>query len=190
MKKKQSQGAYLVIKEVLPRPVLAGKLAGDADALKLQAAVARASANASPVVLDLAGIQALSSSYFASAFLPLWAGPRAPGALPPLLANVSEHVIDDVRLAVEANSATVWIVRWAQGAVNEPEVLGKLDEFDRQALEVAIAEGQTDASDLFGRNRTIGLTAWSTRLGALHQKGLLQRRKDGRRMTYAPPWKD
>src|SRR5207244_1765445 len=98
--------------------------------------------------------------------------------------------VDDVRLAVEASNATIWTVRWTKGTVDEPKVLGKLDEFDRQALNVAVAEGQTDASDLFARNRSIGLTAWSTRLGTLHQKGLLRRRKDGRRMTYAPPWKD
>lgn len=184
------RAAHVLIKSALPRPVLAGKLAGDADAPTLRAAIERESTTGSPVVLDLAGVDALSSSYFASAFLPLWARPWPSDALPPLLANLSAHVIDDVRLAVEANSANVWSVRWSGGAVDDPRVLGKLDDLDRRALDGVMAEGHTDAASLFARNRSIGLTAWSTRLGTLHQKGLLRRHKDGRRMTYTPPWKD
>jgi hypothetical protein len=180
--------SYVVIKSLLRRTVLAGKLAGEADASTLQAAVEKA-ASGSAVVLDLAGVQALSSSYFTSAFLPLWIGPRTSDTVPPVLANLSENIVDDVRLAVEANNATLWMVEWKNGAIAEPNVLGKVDALDREALNIAVAEGETDATDLFAHNRSIGLTAWSTRLATLHQKGLLRRRKQGRRMMYAPLWK-
>lgn len=190
MKMKDAAPGPLIIKRLLQRPVLAGRLAGEADAPELRAEVEARAASGSAVVLDLAGVSALSSSYFASAFLPLWAGPWANDAVPPLLANVSEEIVDDVRLAVEANNATLWTVKWTNGAIADPQILGKLDELDHQALKVAVAEGKTDAMELFGRNRRIGVTAWSTRLSALHQRGLLRRRKEGRRMTYGPPWSD
>lgn len=189
---KMKDGAeHIVVRRLLRRTVLAGRLAGEADAPALKTAVESRATGGSPVVLDLDGISALSSSYFASALLPLWAGPRRDEAVAPLLANLSAHIVDDVRLALEANNAAIWMVQWKKGAIQgRPEILGKVDELDRQALDVAVAEGQTDATDLFARNRGIGLTAWSTRLGALHQRGLLRRRKEGRRMTYTPPWKE
>lgn len=176
------------IQSLLTRSVLAGKAAGQADAPALKAAF-RAESSRGVVVLDLRGIGALTPSYFGSALLPLWSDARANDTVAPILANLSEHIIDDVKLAAEANSTTMWTVRWENGAVKEPEVFGKLDEFDRMALDVAVAEGRTDAADLFAQDRRIGVTAWSTRLGTLHQKGLLRRRKDGRRMTYAPLWR-
>lgn len=183
------EGNVVRIKGFLRRPVLAGRLAGEADAPALKAEVDKQAASGSTLILDLAGVDTLSSSYFASAFLPLWNRPRTSDAVPPVLANVAPEIVDDVRLAVEANNATIWMVAWKNGAIAQPDILGKLDALDQQALNVAVAEGETDATDLFARDRSIGITAWSTRLATLHQKGLLRRRKQGRRMMYAPLWK-
>lgn len=186
LKMKRVTRHHVLMRAVVGRDILAGKAAADVDAPKIAAAVAQTEAHA-PVILDFKGIGALSPSYFRTALLPLWAGPRTENA-PPVLANLSDDILEDVRLAVETNKAAIWIVRWGSGAIEAACPVGVIDALDRQALEVALAEGQTDAADLFQRDRSIGVTAWSTRLGTLHQKGLLRRRKDGRRMTYAPPW--
>ncbi|MEO5927659.1 MAG: hypothetical protein ABIO72_03070 [Patescibacteria group bacterium] len=57
-------------------------------------------------------------------------------------------------------------------------------------LERVVELGTATAADLSSNAQQIGLTAWSNRLAALFDLRLVRKRKDGRRLHYAPAWKE
>jgi hypothetical protein len=178
----QTHGQIEVAK-VVNRGVLAGRASGQADQPKL-AAAATAAAIDGRVRLDFTGVEVLSSSYFDAAIWPLW---TATAELYPALAKVPPSAIDDIEIVLKANGAALW---WFADDSRPPAPLGPLDAQLRTTLDHVMAKGEATAGDLLEVDRSIGATAWSNRLAALHQIRLLKRRKDGRRLLYSPAWKE
>jgi hypothetical protein len=177
------------VASVVRRPVLSGRLHGAADKAKLQAAVSAAKSGV--VLLDLGGAEFLSSSYFDEAIWPLWAS--IGDDIYPVLGNVPTAAADDIEIVLKEQGAAVWSVTAKKKiAFDEARMVGKLDEALRLIVERVQATGDITAADLAGDRSTesIGATAWSNRLALLHKFRLLQRRKDGRRLIYALPWKE
>ncbi len=174
----------VLVTQVVRRDVLAGRLAGQADHPKVQRAVATGATEDGRVTLDFTGVGVLSSSYFDAAFWPLWS------ALPevyPTLARVPQAALDDIEIVLRANSSGVWCFK---KNADRPDLLGAVDPALKGTLGRVVELGELTAADLIDTDRSIGVTAWSNRLAALHQMRLVRRRKDGRRVVYMPAWKE
>ncbi|MDI3290720.1 hypothetical protein QHF83_45830 [Polyangium sp. 15x6] len=177
----------LSVVQVVGRTILAGRLAGQGDCPLLVAA-ARQVPGGSPFVLDLAGVEVISASYFSAALWPLWSLNEP--EVYPVLANIPADGVDDILLVLKDQNAAVWRERSALPRGHAPELLGTLDPPLKTTLQFVLEKGEATAADLFESDRTIGVTAWSNRLAALYQIRILRRRKDGRRLIYAPSWKE
>lgn len=178
------------IAELVRRKVLAGRLSGEADRASLEAAARRAPAG-SLLVLDLIGVEVISSSYFAVALWPLWSIQDLEAS--PILANIPEDGVDDILLVLKDQNAAVWrssTEPHGELVAEVPELFGALDAPLQTTLRLVVAKGEVTAADLMEADRTIGMTAWSNRLAALSQLRLLSKRKDGRRLIYAATWKE
>lgn len=176
------------VPKTVHRPILSGRLAGDADRPKLDAAVQRAMTNGL-VLIDLEGTEFLSSSYFDAAIWPLWAVTNED--FYPVLANVPAAAADDIAIVLQAHSAAIWSVTPRKKApFSGARLLGTLDPPLEKIIALVQATGETTAADLASdrANEPIGATAWSNRLALLHKLRLLRRRKDGRRLIYGLPW--
>jgi hypothetical protein len=123
----------------------------------------------------------LSSSYFDAAIWPLWTS----GELFPVLARVPRAAVDDIEILLKANGGAVWSL-----GKGTPSCLGVLDPSLATTLGRVIEKGELAAGDLLDVDPSIGATAWSNRLAALHQLRLVRRRKDGRRLIYVAAWKE
>ncbi|MBG9388377.1 hypothetical protein [Caenimonas aquaedulcis] len=80
------------------------------------------------------------------------------------------------------------------GEIVRPFLVGALDDKQRRALDAITELGEADASTLFSRypeNPPLSTSAaWSNRLAALSQKGLICERVDGRSKFYRPIFKE
>lgn len=170
------------IAEVVDRQVLAGRAQGLRDFPRIEAAVGDATEHDDRVVLSFIGMEVITSSYFQAAVWPLWS--RQPEVFP-TLADLSRATLDDIELVLRAHSAAIWVKQ-----DREPTLHGVLDPQLMATLEGVLRIPSASASDLLEVDRSIGATAWSNRLAALHQLRLVRRRKNGRRLVYAAPWKE
>jgi hypothetical protein len=175
----------VLITEVVGRQVLAGRVAGQTDYPQLEQAARAAASPDGRVLLDLAGIEVLSSSYFDAALWPLWS---LTPELYPGLVRVPQAAVDDMELVLRANQAAVWSFKTE--ADRRPRLLGVIDPALRLTLDRVAEHGELTAGDLVEAKGSIGATAWSNRLASLHQLRLVRRRKDGRRLIYLLAWKE
>jgi hypothetical protein len=175
----------VAVAQVVGRDVLAGRAAGQADYPKVERAVRDVASEEGLVLLDLTGIGVLSSSYFDAALWPLWS---VVPEVYPTLANIPQLARDDIEIILRANNAAVWCLK--KDGDRSPSLLGAVDPALKTTLGRVLERGELTAGDLADVDRTIGMTAWSNRLAALHQLRLVRRRKDGRRLIYVPAWKE
>ncbi len=175
----------VTVAQVVRRGILAGRAAGQADYPKIEKAAKAAAEDDGRIMLDLTGVEVLSSSYFDAAIWPLWS--LVP-ELYPALVKVPQTAIDDIEIILRANSAAVWSFK--KDGDRSPHLLGAMDSTLKTTLGRVIDVGELTAGDLVDVDRSIGMTAWSNRLAALHQLRLVRRRKDGRRLIYVPAWKE
>jgi len=180
--------AKIAVSETVGRTVLSGRQHGIADQPKLMAAANRSAVDGL-VLVDLAGAEFLSSSYFDAALWPLWANGNE--ELYPILANVSGAAADDIELVLKPRDAAIWRVAAKKKiGFDAAQMLGTLESGLQQIIAVAKSKGAITAADLVSERPTesIGATAWSNRLALLHKFRLLRRRRDGRRLVYCLPW--
>jgi hypothetical protein len=173
------------ITEVVGRQVLAGRMPGQTDYPKVEQAAKAASSQDGRVLLDLGGIEVLSSSYFDAALWPLWS---LTPELYPGLVRVPQAAVDDIELILRANQAALWSFK-TEGD-RSPRLFGAIDPALKLTLDRVAERGELTAGDLVEAKGSIGATAWSNRLASLHQLRLVRRRKDGRRLIYMLAWKE
>ena len=108
----------------------------------------------------------------------------------PVLTNMSEPVIEEIAYLLRAiGDAMVVCVLDNAGEPAAVQLLGHLDEKQRQTLDAVVELGQADASTLASRyqdKEKVGPTAWNNRLAALASKGLVIERQRGRAKFYRP----
>jgi hypothetical protein len=175
----------ILIAKVAGRQTLAGRMPGKTDYPKIEQAARAAASEHGRVLLDLSGVEVLSSSYFDAALWPLWA---VIPELYPSLVKVPQAAVDDIEIVLRPSGAAVWLFK-SEGD-RTPGLLGAIDLALKVTLDRVTKLGELTAADLVDVDRKIGLTAWSNRLAALHQLRLVRRRKDGRRLIYLPAWKE
>jgi len=173
------------IAKVARRQTLAGRMPGKTDYPRIEQAARAAASGHGQVLLDLAEIEVLSSSYFDAGLWPLW---RELPELYPSLVRVPRAALDDIEMVLHPSGAAIWLFK--NEADQSPGLLGAIDPALKVTLDRVTKLGELTAADLVDVDRKIGLTAWSNRLAALHQLRLVRRRKDGRRLVYMPAWKE
>lgn len=174
---------HVDVADVTGRQILAGRTNGEVDRLRLEG-VTRRSRSGDVVVLDLGNVEAMTSSYFSAALWPIWH--RDPEVFP-ILANISLDCADDIELVLRDRDSAAWHAHWDSG-LQASKIIGALDTSLHATVNHLIQKGEATAGDLLGLENGIGVTAWSNRLAVLYQQRLLRRRKDGRRLIYAPSW--
>ncbi len=173
---------------LLGRPPLAGRRPGEAALPILESAVAKL-APGTTVLLDLAGTELLTASYFSAGILPLWfAPPVLKQDLFPVLCNPTEFTVDEIREALQGTTTPMVLLFGQASRIERWEPLN-LDGPSEQTLSRVTELGTCTAADLSQRERGIRATAWSNRLAALHQVRILRRWKKGRQLVYAPCWR-
>jgi hypothetical protein len=170
-------------------PVLSGLPRGQALLGKLIAAV-RPQEEHTPLFLDFEGVDFASSSFLRSSVLAFRDHCVRMGLnLYPVLANLGEEIIDDLKVVLEPRGDAFIVCDLKDGQVSSVRVVGSLDEKQRLTLDAVIREGEADAASLKDKHEEterIGTTGWNNRLSSLAEKGLLMEVKRGRGKLYRP----
>jgi hypothetical protein len=170
-------------------PVLSGAPRGQVFLGKLISAV-RPQEEHTPLFLNFKGVKVATSSFIRSGILAFRDYCMSTGLnLYPVLANLNEEIIDDLKLVLEPRGDAFVVCDLDDGRVSSVRVVGSLDEKQRLTLEAVISEGETDAVSLKEKHEeteSIGTTGWNNRLSSLAEKGLLMEVKRGRGKLYRP----
>jgi hypothetical protein len=173
--------------------VLSGQPRGQVILGKLIAAVAPQESFA-PVFLNFKGVNVATGSFLRSAILTFRDHcVRAKLNLYPVLANVSDDIIGDLKLMLEPRGDAFMVCELdAEGIVSSVRLVGSLDDTQRQTLEAVRRKGEADAitlktvHDEEEGTEGIGVTGWNNRLASLAEKGLVVEIKRGRTKLYRP----
>jgi hypothetical protein len=170
-------------------PVLSGLPRGQVLLGQLIATV-RPQEERTPLFLNFEGVHVATSSFLRSGILAFRDHCVRMGLnLYPVLANLSDETIDDLKLVLEQRGDAFIVCALDGGGVSSVRVVGSLDEKQRLTLEAVIKEGETDAASLKDKHEeteSIGTTGWNNRLSSLAEKGLLMEVKRGRGKLYRP----
>jgi DNA-binding transcriptional ArsR family regulator len=149
----------------------------------------RNSTPGSVVVVDLAGVEVLSASYFREAIAPLvsWCQERGSTLV---IANAVPAVLDDIGVALEAYGGAVVVANLLGERIANARVAGKLDDKLHLTLRLVCDAGEADASTIAqASGEPTVVTAWNNRLVALTRMGLLREEKRGKTKYYSPALK-
>ena len=178
----------ICIPDIAQMRTLAGQMAGTAARPRFEQA-ARDVPEGSTVLLDLAEVAILTSSYFlASLWAVFWDSSLARERdLYPVLYNVPSDSVRDAEIVFEAKGVPAI---FADGPEDRLGIRPfNLDDTGRATLKVVEARGEATAAELHEHDRTIGKTGWSNRLALLHNQRILRRQKLGRQLIYSPCWR-
>lgn len=173
--------------------VLSGQPRGQVILGKLIAAVAPQE-SFTPVFLNFKGVNVATGSFLRSAILAFRDHcVRAKLNLYPVLANVSDDIIGDLKLMLEPRGDAFMVCELDGGStVSSVRLVGSLDDTQRQTLEAVRRKGEADAitlktvHDEEKGTEGIGVTGWNNRLASLAEKGLVVEIKRGRTKLYRP----
>ena len=173
--------------------VLSGQPRGQMLLGKLIAAVAPQE-SFTPVFLNFKGVNVATGSFLRSAILAFRDHcVRAKLNLYPVLANISDDIVGDLKLMLEPRGDAFMVCELdGESTVSSVRLVGSLDDTQRQTLEAVLRKGEADAStlkDVHDKEKGtegIGVTGWNNRLASLAEKGLVVEIKRGRTKLYRP----
>ena len=179
----------LIISEIAKGPVLSGAPRGQQFLGTLISRVGPSS-EPSPLFMNFAGIELMTSSFFRSGILPFRDYCVDKLRMYPVLANVSEETLDEMDIVLAPIREAVLLCRLdGKNKVSDARVFGILDEKQQVTLKAVVDTKEADAGTLrrrFRKSDGIGITAWNNRLTALVAKGLLIETQKGRGKLYRP----
>jgi hypothetical protein len=187
----------LSIFEIGGDKVLSGQPRGQLFFGRLVSSV-KAETEASPVLLNFKNVDLMTSSFFRVSILPFRDYAIGKLNLYPVLANVSDDTLDEIRVVLEPlRDAVITCKLSSRGDISEAKLLGVLEEKQKLTLDAVLKAKEADASILkkhsdaaikrrSQKSEEIGLTGWNNRLAALVAKGLLIETKRGRGKLYRP----
>ncbi len=180
--------AHVPMRALANTEVLAARKMGEAhrSSLERKASLARL------VVLDFAGVEALTASYFLGGPWVLWSRPDRAGAEAIcVVANLLVDGVEELDLLARVNLQPMWCGRWTRGRFRDARLVGAVDTIDAEIVDQVAEVGEITANNLAESSRhAIGVTGWNNRLAGLHLKKILRRRRDGRQNVYELPWKE
>lgn len=169
-------------------PVLAGLHRGQRMFNKLLSQLPR-SVFPQPLFLDFRDVGLATGSYLREAVLKLKRHCRDEGLnIYPVLANINEGTLQELDLALKAQSDAIFICNLdTRGKVTSARLVGVLEDKDLKTFE-AVSEGkEVDAASLadkYAAQERIGPTGWNNRLASLVSKGILREIRRGRAKFY------
>ena len=176
----------LHLKSVLGTSELLGISAGRAAADSLLHALPP-SLRAPALLIDMADMQLVTASAARESLLKLSASVSHAGALP-VLVNVNQPTLDELRFAAEALKQPVVVgTTDDEGNLRDAFVIGTLEPTQRETLKVVSELGEADAktASQAAKDSAAGVTAWNNRLANLASLRLLQERKMGKTKLYS-----
>jgi hypothetical protein len=170
--------------------VAAGAQAGRRVFAALLAGAPRESAPG-PMFLDLAGIEAATSSFLREAVFAFRDYCRhALDNTYPVVANATEVVAEEIAFYAKSQSDAIWSCELSEGeGIAAVRLIGRenLDLGQQEALKWveqlpdATAPLMAQASE-----QTIGVTAWNNRLASLAAKGIIMEQRRGKTKIFRP----
>jgi hypothetical protein len=145
-----------------------------------------------PVFLDFTDIDVATASFLREALLGFKDSVRQRWQnLYPVVANVNENVLDELKLLINARSDVLLTCSLDSDAVpHDIRIIGELEAKQKLTFNLVKNRGETDASELMrDHNASEGVkhqTAWNNRLAALCELGLIVELKQGRAKRYRP----
>lgn len=151
-----------------------------------------------PLFLNFENVDLVTSSFFRASILPFRDYAVGQLNLYPVLANVSDDTVDEIRVVVEPLRDAVILCKLSpRRDITEARLVGTLDDKQRLTLEAVLKEKEADAGLLKKRTDTargqrtqqtekISINGWNNRLATLVAKGLLIETKRGRGKLYRP----
>jgi len=147
--------------------------------------------------LNFAGVHLMTSSFFRESILPFRDYAIEKLKLYPVLANVSDDTLDEIKVVLEPIRDAVILCTLRGGRVSNARLFGILEDKQQLTLEAVLRQKETDAGllkkqadDAAKKRRSseekISITGWNNRLAALVAKGLLIETKRGRGKLYRP----
>lgn len=168
--------------------ILAGRLAGEALAPRLEEAALRNAAHGL-LILDFGRVEVITASYFLAATAWSWSSREVMAQdIFVLLANLSPGSLDEVELGLRSSGLKALSGSFLQGKLAQVKPLN-LEPSERETYRLVEEMQEVSAADLFKRDPRIQPTAWSNRLVLLHSYRILRRRKAGRQLIYSLPWR-
>ena len=168
---------------------LVGKTGGLRDFPKFMSAVAEVP-DGSTVILDWSAVDLATSSYFASAVIPIIRMTLV-GDLDRyfIFAGLSQTSLDELKLVVEHTGVVVFLGDLDRnGSPRNLRVLGKLESPYAETLAAIQAVESASASALHKQQHRsgtrIGKTGWVNRLSHLHRLRLIKKHKIGRELVF------
>lgn len=139
------------------------------------------------VILDFAGAEVVTPSFFLGGPWSLWE--REQVEQYPIVANLPARALDDIEIVTIVKRTPIWTGRFEDGHFMEPQLIGEPEETDKSVLFSVFEKGSVSATDLAKSVGRLGVTGWNNRLVGLCQRKVLMRTKTGRMYVYSPPWK-
>lgn len=138
------------------------------------------------VILDFAGIQAVTPSFFLGGPWALWE--RSHVEQYPVVANLPPGASDDLHLVASVKRTPLWAGKFYPGLFESEDLLGEVEGPDSFVL-ARVRRGAVSATELEVLDSSLSVTGWNNRLAGLWQKKVLARRKVGRMYLYDLPWR-
>jgi hypothetical protein len=180
---KGSGHVVLPVFELCGDPILASRRKGE----QMRPLFEQAAGLTSVVILDFAGTEVVTTSFFMGGPWALWE--REQVEQYPLLANLPEDALDDIDIVTRMTGNPVWTGLATGDRFHEPALIGDLEEADGLVISRIFERGSTSAADMVESGGRIGATGWNNRLAALWHRKVLMRVKTGRLFVYTVPWK-
>jgi len=185
----------ITVREITGLDTLAGRSGGLRDFSKFVAAIEE-TPEGETVVLDWAGVEIATASYFASTLAVLLRMAMA-GELDRyfIAVGLNKTCREELKLVLELQALAVLVGRCdREGSIQNVEVLGVLDPAYAETLEtVQRVEGASAAGLHKQQTRTlkgIGRTGWINRLSNLYRLRLLKRQRVGRQYVFQAVFKE
>lgn len=152
--------------------------------------IALASHSDSVILLDFAGVEAVTASYL-KVTIPLFYGESeliADEPAYPLYTNLSRSTEEDLDHFLAARGWPGMVVAVKYGKPNFSKLLGALEAAPTETLQRLSKIGFGSAADVMQLNggTEVALTAWNNRLAELARLRLAKRTKKGRFWIYKP----
>lgn len=169
-------------------PVLAGLLRGQQLYNKLISQMPR-SAVPQTLFLDFRNVDLATGSYLRESILGLKRYCRNEGLnIYPVLANINEDTLQELELALKAQSDAIFICNLdARDRVSSVRLVGILEDKDLKTFEALSKCQEVDAASLaeqYATQERIGPTGWNNRLAGLVAKGIVKEIRRGRAKFY------
>ena len=139
------------------------------------------------VILDFSGAEVVTPSFFLGGPWSLWE--REELEQYPLVANLPTRALDDLEIVTSVKRTPIWTGHFEGGRFRDPQLIGDLEDADKEILFHALERGSVSAAELVKSIGRLGVTGWNNRLAGLWQRKVLMRTKKGRMFVYSPPWK-